>query len=182
MPWKEDPPAIDCRHVDLRQRRRQSANTTSLRSQLWTGLLWITKIYAEAASPMAKTHYARINDQGEIVLPHRVARELGISPGDKIRIEPNGHGLYVHPPVHTLKRVYVELTNRCNLNCSTCMRNVWDVQYGQMSMDVFEQILSSLDQAHEKPELFFGGYGEPLSHPKVLRMIERAKNVGIVCP
>jgi antitoxin component of MazEF toxin-antitoxin module len=127
---------------------------------------------------MAKTQYARINERGEIVLPAHLARDLGISPGDEIRIEPNGHGMYVHPPVNTLKRVYVELTNRCNLNCSTCMRNVWDVEYGHMSMDLFEQILASLDKAPEKPELFFGGYGEPLSHPKVLSMIERAKDRG----
>ena len=127
---------------------------------------------------MAKTQYARINELGEIVLPAHLARDLGISPGDEIRIEPNGHGMYVHPPVHTLKRVYVELTNRCNLNCSTCMRNVWDVEYGYMSMDLFERILTNLDRVPEKPELFFGGYGEPLSHPKVLSMLERAKGRG----
>jgi MoaA/NifB/PqqE/SkfB family radical SAM enzyme len=127
---------------------------------------------------MAKTQYARINEQGEIVLPAHLARDLGISPGDEIRIEPNGQGMYVHPSVHTLKRVYVELTNRCNLNCSTCMRNVWDVQYGHMSTDVFEKILDGLDGSLEKPELFLGGYGEPLSHPTVLSMIERAKERG----
>ncbi len=127
---------------------------------------------------MAKTHYARINEQGEIVLPAHLARDLGISPGDEMRIEPNGHGMYVHPPVHTLKRVYIELTNQCNLNCSTCMRNVWDVKYGRMSMALFEQILANLDRAPEKPELFFGGYGEPLSHPMVLSMLEQAKGRG----
>ena len=76
---------------------------------------------------MAKIHYARVNDHNEILLPLHLARELGIIPGDEIRIEPNGHGLYLHPSIHALKRVYVEVTNTCNLNCSTCMRNVWDV-------------------------------------------------------
>ena len=30
----------------------------------------------------------------------------------------------------------------------------------------------------QKPELFFGGYGEPLSHPRILDMIEQAKKAG----
>lgn len=127
---------------------------------------------------MAKIHYARVNDQKEILLPVHLAKELGITPGDEIRIEPNGHGLYLHPSVHTLKRVYVELTNKCNLSCSTCMRNVWDVKYGHMSKEVFERILVGLEVCPEKPELFLGGYGEPLSHPRVLEMIQQAKELG----
>lgn len=127
---------------------------------------------------MTKIHYARINEQQEIVLPPHFARELGIHPGDEVRVEPNGRGLYVHPSIHTLKRVYLEVTNKCNLNCSTCMRNVWDVEYGRMLPAVFERVLAAFDGVAEKPELFFGGYGEPLSHPAALEMIERAKERG----
>jgi MoaA/NifB/PqqE/SkfB family radical SAM enzyme len=127
---------------------------------------------------MAKTHYAKVNERGELVLPPQFARDLGIAPGDEIRIEPNGHGVYLHPSIHDLKRVYVEVTNKCNLNCSTCIRNVWDVSYGHMSTEVFDRILLSLKQRPEKPELFLGGYGEPLSHPKILHFIERAKGCG----
>jgi MoaA/NifB/PqqE/SkfB family radical SAM enzyme len=127
---------------------------------------------------MAKIHYAKVNDRGELVLPPQFARDLGILPGDEIRIEPNGHGAYLHPSIHDLKRVYVEVTNRCNLNCSTCMRNVWDTAYGYMSSETFEHILSSLESASERPELFLGGYGEPLSHPKILNLIEQAKSRG----
>ena len=124
---------------------------------------------------MTKIHYARVNAQKEIVLPPHMVKELGIVPGDEIRIEPNGHGFYIHPSINTLKKVYIELTNKCNLSCSTCMRNGWDVHYGQMSTERFEQILIQLDQFQEKPELFLGGYGEPLSHPHILDLIERAK-------
>ena len=127
---------------------------------------------------MAKIHYARVNDRGELVLPSHFARKLGITPGDEIRIEPNGHGAHLHPSVHDLKRVYVEVTNKCNLNCGTCMRNVWDVEYGHMRVDVFEQLLGGLENCQEKPEIFIGGYGEPLSHPNILRLIEQAKGRG----
>ncbi|MGZ9166425.1 MAG: hypothetical protein ACXW4U_14735, partial [Anaerolineales bacterium] len=75
---------------------------------------------------MAKIHYAKVNDNKEIILPSQLAKELGLAPGDEIRVEPNGHGLYLHPSINTLKRIYVDVTNKCNLNCSTCMRNAWD--------------------------------------------------------
>jgi MoaA/NifB/PqqE/SkfB family radical SAM enzyme len=127
---------------------------------------------------MTKIHYARVNDQKEIVLPHHMAKELGIVPGDEIRIDPNGHGFYLHPSISTLKRVYIELTNTCNLNCSTCMRNVWEVQYGSLSGEAFEHILSDLETFPQKPELFFGGYGEPLANPACLDMLEHAKKLG----
>ena len=127
---------------------------------------------------MARTYYARVNEHNEILLPPNVAKELGLVPGDEIRVEPNGNGLHLHPSIHTLKRVYVELTNRCNLTCSTCMRNVWDVKYGNISETVFERILMGLEDSAEKPELFLGGYGEPLSHPKALKLVKQAKTRG----
>ncbi len=127
---------------------------------------------------MTKTYYARVNKHREIVLPPHLTAKLGIAPGDEIRIQPNGQGVLLHPSINTLKRVYVEVTNQCNLNCSTCMRNVWHVEYGQMAEEVFERILAGIDACPEKPELFFGGYGEPLSHPTVLKMVERAKKQG----
>lgn len=127
---------------------------------------------------MAKIHYARVNASNEIVLPSHMAKMLGISPGDEIRVEADGNGLHLHPSIHTLKRVYVEVTNKCNLTCSTCMRNVWDVSYGQMSEATFEGLISGLEALPDKPEIFLGGYGEPLSHPDILHMIERAKQNG----
>lgn len=127
---------------------------------------------------MAKIHYARVNTHNEVILPSHFARELGLTPGDEIRIEANGLGLHLRPSIHTLKRVYVEPTNRCNLTCSTCMRNSWNVEYGHMPEQVFEHILSGMDECEEKPELFLGGYGEPLSHPSILQMIEQAKARG----
>ncbi|MFT3892685.1 MAG: SPASM domain-containing protein [Anaerolineales bacterium] len=127
---------------------------------------------------MAKIQYARVNEKKDIVLPAHLARALGISPGDEIRVETDGSGIHVHPSIHTLKRVYVEATNKCNLTCSTCMRNVWDVKYGHMSSETFDRILSGLEADPDKPEIFLGGYGEPLSHPRILHMVERAKQKG----
>jgi MoaA/NifB/PqqE/SkfB family radical SAM enzyme len=127
---------------------------------------------------MPQTLYARVDDHGNIVLPTALARKLGIQPGDEIRVMPDGQSLRLRPSITALRRVYVEVTNQCNLNCSTCMRNVWDVEYGSLSVETFEHILSDLDTFPQKPELFFGGYGEPLSNPACLDMLEHAKKMG----
>lgn len=127
---------------------------------------------------MLSADYVKVDEHGNIVLPPKLTRDLGISPGDEIRVDPGDYGLRLRPSITALKRVYVEITNKCNLNCSTCMRNVWDIAYGNMSQATFERILAGLAGLPRKPELFFGGYGEPLSHPACLEMIAQAKNAG----
>lgn len=126
---------------------------------------------------MTKIYNAQVNENSDITLPTHLLKELGIAPGDDLRIEKNGHGIYLRPPIHTLRRVYIEVTNKCNLNCSTCMRNVWEAKFGNMTGRTFERILAGLEDFSEA-EIFFGGYGEPLSHPNILRMVERAKAQG----
>jgi MoaA/NifB/PqqE/SkfB family radical SAM enzyme len=77
-----------------------------------------------------------------------------------------------------LEKVYIEPTNACNLDCRTCMRNVWDENPGYMDLGVFSKIILDLNRFDPKPMIFFGGYGEPLSHPNILDMIGMAKYQG----
>lgn len=127
---------------------------------------------------MPKQTYAVVDENGHICLPPQAMNDLGLQPGDKLPIKADGQGVSLRPSISTLRRVYVEVTNKCNLNCATCMRNVWDVQYGRMSDETFRRILAGLQTATPKAEIFFGGYGEPLSHPRILEMIEAAKANG----
>lgn len=126
-----------------------------------------------------KTFTIQIDDQGHLILPPDVAQRLGVSSGAKVTVEENEHSLSISRPITSLKRLYVEVTNQCNLNCATCMRNVWEVEFGQMKLDTFERVLEGIDSFSPKPEIFFGGYGEPLSHPDCLALIERAKIRGL---
>jgi len=77
-----------------------------------------------------------------------------------------------------IARVNIELTNRCNLGCSTCMRHVWDEELGVMDLQLFEQIISGLAGFDPSPTVFLGGFGEPLSHPDILGMVSMAKRNG----
>ena len=58
------------------------------------------------------------------------------------------------------------------------MRNVWDENPGYMDLGVFSKIILDLNRFDPKPMIFFGGYGEPLSHPNILDMIGMAKYLG----
>ncbi len=61
------------------------------------------------------------------------------------------------------KRVYIEITNICNLSCSFCPQHTRKLEY--MSIDSFSHILNQI-----KPytnEIYLHLMGEPLLHPKL---------------
>lgn len=126
-----------------------------------------------------KTFNTHTDERGRLILPPEVAQHLGLSPGVKVTLEENENSLTITRPITSLKRVYVEVTNRCNLNCATCMRNVWQVEFGRMQLRTFERILTGIEAFSPKPEIFFGGYGEPLSNPDCLTMLGMAKTRGL---
>jgi len=77
-----------------------------------------------------------------------------------------------------ISKLYIEPTNRCNLNCRTCIRNVWDEPQGMMSEQVFSRIMEGLRAFSPAPKIFFGGMGEPLFHPNIVEMVRQAKSLG----
>lgn len=71
-------------------------------------------------------------------------------------------------------RVYVEITNQCNRNCSFCPGT--SRQPGMMTMDAFGQVLQKLQGITQM--LYFHLMGEPLTHPDLPEMIRAAKAEG----
>ena len=84
---------------------------------------------------MAKEFEADVDESGRLVLPAALVEKYGLSPGTKIRLEDNANGVHLHRPVTQLARVYIEPTNRCNLDCVTCIRHSWDEPLGEMSSE-----------------------------------------------
>jgi len=76
------------------------------------------------------------------------------------------------------KKLYVEITTACNLNCQMCVRHVWRDVHGTMPFDVFRQLIDQLKDLPEMPTIHFGGYGEPMIHPDFLRCVALAKAAG----
>lgn len=119
-----------------------------------------------------------VDQNGHLVLPAQLAAKIGIHAGDHLLIQESQDTLVLSRPLHTIARVNIELTNQCNLNCRTCMRNTWDETAGFMSANVFSRILNAIKTMDPVPMLFFGGFGEPLLHPDLLDMVQTAKSAG----
>jgi MoaA/NifB/PqqE/SkfB family radical SAM enzyme len=121
---------------------------------------------------------ADVDESGRLVLPASLVKKYGLNPGAKVCLEDNAHGVHLRRPVTQLARVYIEPTNRCNLECITCIRNSWDEPLGEMSSTVFSRIVQGLKAIPASPSVFLGGLGEPLSHPHIVDMVKDLKSTG----
>lgn len=68
------------------------------------------------------------------------------------------------------KKVYIEITNNCNLKCDFCIKNSRPNKF--MSIDDFNIILNKVDSYTNY--LYFHVLGEPLLHPKINEFIDIA--------
>lgn len=73
-----------------------------------------------------------------------------------------------------LKKVYIEITNSCNLNCEFCIKNKRLKSF--MDEESFKVILDKL-KGYTK-YLYFHILGEPLLHPKIINFINIATDKG----
>lgn len=78
-----------------------------------------------------------------------------------------------------LRKVYVEPTNRCNLNCRTCIRHVWDESEGFMEWDTYVALIDGLGEFPTAETVAFAGFGEPLMHPRFVEMVQLAHDRGL---
>jgi MoaA/NifB/PqqE/SkfB family radical SAM enzyme len=119
----------------------------------------------------------RVNDDGSVTISPDLARAYGLTPGATARAEARDNSLVIRRAPSHLNRVYVELTSECNIDCTTCMRNVWGEELGRMSRETFARILEDIGALDDPPEIFFGGFGEPFAHPEALEWIIEATSV-----
>lgn len=68
------------------------------------------------------------------------------------------------------KKIYLEITNNCNLDCSFCIGNKRSKKF--ISIEEFKILLDKLEGYTKY--LYFHVMGEPLLHPKINELIELA--------
>ena len=126
-----------------------------------------------------RVYRARLGKKGSLDLPSRLAKKLAAAGQDRLEIVENRGALEVRPSLHTLARVYIEPTSRCNLACRTCIRNTWAETPGDMESETFARLLRQLRGFRHLESVMFGGFGEPTAHPRILDMIGKVKALGI---
>ena len=76
-----------------------------------------------------------------------------------------------------LRKLYIEPTTKCNLNCKMCFRHTWfDEPICDLSLDDYRTVIATMPKSVET--IFFGGMGEPLFHRDILEMIRLAAETG----
>ncbi len=94
-----------------------------------------------------------------------------------MRLVDTSNGVTLRRAPNQLAKVYIEPTSRCNLACPMCIRESWSEPQGNMSDATFGRMLDGLKGLERKPVIVFGGFGEPLFHPRILQMLGEAKQV-----
>lgn len=89
-----------------------------------------------------------------------------------------GHETVLLPLVPDLRKIYLEVTTKCNFSCITCIRHSWSDETGQMPGEVFQAIVAGCSALPDLRTIHFGGFGEPLTHPDILAMITHCKSAG----
>ena len=137
----------------------------------------------DAGKPQAATALAPAPDSvgavsvdpcGRLVVPADALVRAGIAPGDEVVIDAGPEGLRIASD--SLRKVYVETTSHCNLDCPMCVRHGWQEPVGHMPVDRFERLIGGLPVTDAGAlTLAFGGFGEPLVHPEWLDLFDLAR-------
>ena len=110
-------------------------------------------------------------------IPDSIAAAAGLRPGDDVWADATRDGVVLRSD--SLRKVYVEATGRCNLQCAMCPRQAWAADTGQMTAACYDQLLSGLpDAPPDRLTLAFGGFGEPTVHPGFLDLVAQARGSG----
>ena len=123
---------------------------------------------------------ARVDEAGHLIVPAEVLARAGIAPGQDVLVEATADGVRIVSDA--LRKVYVEATSHCNLDCQMCVRRGWKAPLGHMPVDRFERLVEGLPTTGaEALTLAFGGFGEPLLHPEWQKLfaVARARDLRI---
>ena len=126
------------------------------------------------------SNYFQVDRDGRLIVPAEIAARYGLKPGARLMFDLGPNSILLLRPTSHLARIYVEPTTKCNLECRICVRHAWSEPLGAMSWATFGHILEGLQAFQPPPSVFFGGFGEPLTHPDIYRMIREAKKLGAV--
>ena len=111
------------------------------------------------------------NGQG-IILPADFLKRRHLSENLEYWLDAREGELILLPRIPDVYKLYIEATTGCNLQCRTCIRNIWDDPQALMSRETIQNLLASLDDLPNLQRVIFSGFGESLTHPHIFDFIE----------
>src|SRR4030042_3039675 len=117
----------------------------------------------------------KTDEKGCLILPDAFFQRRHMPSNIEYWLDEREGDLILHPCLPDARKLYIQPTNRCNLHCRTCIRNVWDETESQMPMSTFQRLMESLEDLPHLTRVVFSGFGEPLTHPNILEMIEAVR-------
>lgn len=120
-----------------------------------------------------------VDKNGQIQLPKDYLDRHPLEDGTVLVLDSTDRGLALHFVRPDAKRVYLEVTTACNLNCTMCIRQVWHDPQGSMTPATFRAVLQGLRAFPDLKRVIIGGYGEPLMHPNIVEMVTQIHSLGI---
>ncbi len=120
-----------------------------------------------------------LTENGRIKLPEDWVRRRRLPDQLEWWIDQRDAALILLPRLPDLRKLYIEPTTVCNLNCRTCIRNVWQDPKAHMPMELFRQLVEQTQALPELKRVVLSGLGEPLTHPDLLEMVRLVRQRGL---
>lgn len=79
-----------------------------------------------------------------------------------------------------MKKVYLELTNRCNLDCLICYRKAWHEKTKDMNEEDLFNIIEQLKSNARVEKVVLGGIGEPTFAKHIHKVIHELKDKELI--
>ncbi|MBE3134821.1 MAG: radical SAM protein [Acidobacteria bacterium] len=125
-------------------------------------------------SPADPAGAVSVDLSGQLVVSAEVLAQAGLEPGQAVIVEATAEGVRIVPDA--LRKVHVEITSHCNLDCAMCVRHGWQEPLGHMPLARFERLVEGLPVVSAQSlTLAFSGFGEPLVHPAWQEMMRLAR-------
>jgi tungsten cofactor oxidoreducase radical SAM maturase len=115
------------------------------------------------------------NQQGQFILPAEFLQRRHLDPSAEYWLDERDGDLIFHPCRPDARKLYIEVTTACNLNCQTCIRHSWVDPASHMKVETFEKILAGIPSFPALDQVVMTSFGEPLVHPQILWMIEKLR-------
>jgi MoaA/NifB/PqqE/SkfB family radical SAM enzyme len=127
---------------------------------------------------MSQWQRIAVDPDGVLRLSEEQICRWGLTPGAGIIVEERPDGLFLRPADPPLRKVYVEPTTACNLDCPICARRSWNEPGGSMGVSTYRRLVEGLREVPTLETVAFWGLGEPLLHPDIVEMVALAKELG----